>query len=71
MIDDVNDEAPSSREALAGRDFSWYQEVTNVMTSDGFSRPAAFEPRAWMSRAVESRAIVGYALGDAGTIVGS
>lgn len=71
MIDVVDDEAPSSREALIGRDFRWYQEVTNVMTSDGFSPPAAFEPRVWMSRAVESRAIVEYALGDAGTIVGS
>jgi hypothetical protein len=71
MIDVVDDEASSSRDALAGRDFSWYQEVTNTLTGDGFSPPEAFEPRAWMSRPPESRTIVEYALGDAGSIVAS
>ncbi|MEO7456862.1 MAG: hypothetical protein ABIY52_11420 [Gemmatimonadaceae bacterium] len=71
MIDVVDDEAPSSREALGNRDFSWYQQVANTLASDGFDAPLAFEPREWMSRPVESRTIVEYALGDGGTIVAS
>ena len=69
MIDAESDESPSSREALAGRDLSWYQEVTDALTSGGFDTPAAYEPTEWMSRPVESRALVEYALGDGGTIV--
>ncbi|MEO5815061.1 MAG: hypothetical protein ABIT20_07265 [Gemmatimonadaceae bacterium] len=69
MIDVVDDEAPSSREALTGRDFSWYQEVTGALAADGFSAPAAYEPRAWMSRPVETRTIVEYSLDDNGAVV--
>ena len=69
MIDAESDESPSSREALAGRDLSWYQEVSGALTNNGFDTPAAYEPTDWMSRPVESRALVEYALGDGGTIV--
>ncbi|HEX7941143.1 MAG TPA: hypothetical protein VF488_05035, partial [Gemmatimonadaceae bacterium] len=60
---------PSSREALLGYDFSWYQDVTHALATQGFTSPAAYEPTSWMSRPVESRVLVEYALGDDGTVV--
>ncbi|HEV7992893.1 MAG TPA: hypothetical protein VGP25_13765 [Gemmatimonadaceae bacterium] len=62
---------PPTREALAGRDFTWYEDVASTLASEGFSPPAAFEPSAWMSRPVASRSLVEYAHGDGGTIVTS
>jgi hypothetical protein len=69
MIDVVTDEAPSNRAALAGRDFSWHEGVARMLSDDGFGAPEAFEPRAWMSQAIETRALAEYAIGDGGTVI--
>jgi len=68
-IDIEDDVSPSSREALSGRDFSWYQDVANAVTGYGFLPPAAYEPSSWMSRPLESRLLSEYALGDGGAVV--
>ena len=71
MIDVVDDEVPSSREALAGHDFTWHEGVALTLAAEGFGAPVGLESQGWMTRAVESRAISEYAIGDGGTVVAS
>jgi hypothetical protein len=71
MIDVVDDEAPSSREALPGHDFTWHEGVAHTLATERFGAAVGFEPREWLSRPVESRALAEYAIGDRGTVVAS
>ena len=71
MIDVVDDEVPSSREALPGHDFTWHEGVARTMAAEGFGAPTGLEPREWVTRPVESRALAEYALGDGGSVVAS
>jgi hypothetical protein len=71
MIDSVDDEALSSRDALPGHDFSWHEGVARTLAGEGFSAPVGFEPREWLARPVELRALSEYALGDGGATVAS
>jgi hypothetical protein len=71
MIDVVDDEAPSSRDVLPGHDFSWHDDVARTLGAEGFDAPVGYEPREWLRRPVESRALAEYAIGDGGAIVAS
>jgi hypothetical protein len=69
MIDTLPDEEPSSRDALAGHDFSWYEATARTLSAEGFGTPQGFEPTGWLSKPVESRTLSENALGDGGTIL--
>ena len=68
-IDVQSDETPSSRAAFPGRDFTWYDQVVRALANEGFGTPVGMEPRAWLTRPVESRSLAEYAAGDAGTVL--